>query len=255
MSIEFLRDPLFWQIVGTIAAIIALLLERKKVSKLYAEVITKLRRTLGQLGNVFPVILRSINILVSALFLFLIAIFILIAPFFLYEELIQHQPLYIKPYLIDSTSMIYGLVVIVWCISILTLCQKFIIDELRAQIEYLNKIPGIKELKNKYNKELFNSAIRQWNDFITDLANNHDNSPFAIDLATCSILDVQDETLIIGCPNRVIYNRINPSNLNNTLSSSEYNPRINDKRLIEGLVKERFQLIRISYTLKKQITA
>lgn len=244
-------------ITGTIVAIIALLLygyiERIKISKLFAGVIARLRRTLGHLGSVLPLILRTINILISALLLTFIALFILIVPFFLYGELILHQPLYFNSFFIDSSSMIYLLIVIVWCIGILTIRYKFTTDELRIKIDYLNRIPGIKELKNKYNKELLDSATRQWDDFKTNLVNNHDDSPFAFDFATCSILDVQDETLIIECPNRPIYNRMNPSIPTDGVSNSEYAKKVNDKRLIEGLVKDRFQVTRISYTLKKQI--
>ena len=249
-----LRDP-FWQSVGAITAILALLLyvyvERDKISKFYTELLTLLRSTLGRLGTVSSAIMPGISILLNALFLSLLAIFILIAPVFLYEELIQHQSLYIDPFVIDSRSMIYGLVVIVWCISIMTFRHKLIIDKLRAQIDYLNRIPDIKELKNKYNRQLFDSAIRQWNDFRAELVHKHDDSPFAIDLATCSLLDVQDETLIIGCPNRVVYKRMNPSASHRGMDNTEYYEKIKDKESIEVLVKERFQVIRISYTLEK----
>src|SRR4030095_7346620 len=127
---EFLRDP-FWQSVGAVTAILALLLyvyvERDKISKLYTEVLTQLRSTLGHLGNVSPAIIYGITILIRALFLSLLAIFILIAPIFLYKELIQHQPLYIEPFIIDSKSMIYGIVIIVWCVSIMTISHKLTI--------------------------------------------------------------------------------------------------------------------------------
>jgi len=172
-------------------------------------------------------------------------------PIFLYKELIQHQSLYIDPFIIDSRSMIYGLVVILWCISIATFRHKLIIDELRAQIDYLNRIPDIKDLKNKYNRQLFDSAIRQWDDFRSELANQRDDSPFAIDIAACSILDVQDETLVIGCPNRAIYKRMNPSSSSQSINSTEYYEKIKDKESIELLVRERFQVLRISYILKK----
>ena len=258
VSMEFLRDP-FWQSVGAVTAILALLLyvyvERNKISKLYTEVLTRLRSTRARLGNVSPAIVHGISFLLTALFLSLLAIFILIAPIFLYKELIQHQSLYIDPFVIDSRSMIYGLVVIVWCISIMTFRHKLIIDELRAQIDYLNRLPGIKELKNNYNRQLFDSVIRQWNDFSAELVNKHDDSPFAIDLAACSPLDVRDETLIIGCPNRVIHKRMNliaPASKKGY--EEEYEARKIDKQSIERIVKERFQVRRISYTLAKQIT-
>jgi len=233
---EFLRDP-FWQSVGAVTAILALLLyvyvERDKISKLHTEAVTQLRSTLARLGNIYPAIVNSIGFLLSALFLSLLAIFILIAPIFLYKELIQHQSLYIDPFVIDSRSMIYGLVVIVWCISLMTFRHKLIIDELRAQIDYLNRIPGIKELKNEYNRQLFDSAIKQWIDFRVELANEHDDSPFAIDLVTCSLLNVEDETLVIGCPNSVIHKRMskNPSS-----SDKEYDEKMRDKRSIEELI-------------------
>lgn len=248
---ELLRDP-FWQSVGAVTAVLALLLyvyvERDKISKLYIAVLTQLRSTLGRLGNVSPAIMLGIKILLNPLFLSLLAIFIVIAPIFLYKELIQHQTLYIDPFIIGSRSMIYGLVVIVWCISIMTFRHKLIIDELRAQIDYLNRIPGIKELKYKYNRQLFDSAIKQWNDFRAELANEHDDSPFAIDLVTCSLLNVQDETLIMGCPNSVIHKRLSKNPLS---SDKEYDAKMRDKRSIEGLVKKQFQVRRISYILKK----
>jgi hypothetical protein len=251
---EFLRDP-FWQSVGAVTAILALLLyvyvERDKIFKLYTEVLTRLRSTLGRLGNVSPAIVRGIIILMSALFLSLLAIFILIVPIFLYKELIQHQPLYIEPFIIDSRSMIYGIVIIVWCLSIMTFSHKLIIDRLRNQIDYLNRVPGIQKLKSQYNKQIFDSAVRQWDNFRAELVNKHDDSPFAVDLATCSLLDVQDEMLIIGCPNRVVHKRLSKNPLGD---DKEYDEKMRDKRSIEGLVKERFQVIRISYTLEKQIT-
>lgn len=248
---ELLRDP-FWQSIGAVTAILALFLyvyvERDKISNLFTEVLIQLRSTLGRLSNVSPAIVGSINILLNVIFLSSLAIFILIAPVFLYKELIQHQSLYIDPFVIDSRSMIYALVVILWCISIMTFRHKLIIDELQAQIDYLNRIPGIKELKNKYNGQLFDSAIVQWNDFRTELANEHDDSPFAIDLVTCSLLNVQDETLIIGCPNSVIHKRLSKNPLS---GDKEYDEKMRDKRSIEGLVKKRFQVRRISYILKK----
>jgi hypothetical protein len=251
------EQVLLMQNLGTIATIIvgifSLLLQRKQISELYNEVVTKMGDTSGRLSNLFPLVLSGIKILIAAIFLFLIAIFILITPFVLYAELIQHQPLYINSFLVDSNSVIYGLVLIVWCLSIQILRHRFVIDDLRAKIDYLNRLPGIKEFKNKYNKDLLDSATRQWNDFKTELANNYDDSPFAIDLALCSIIDVQDETLLIGCPNKVICNRMNLSSPNNAINNSENIEKINDKKKIEGIVKKRFQVIRISYTIKKQI--
>jgi hypothetical protein len=248
---ELLRDP-FWQSVGAVTAILALFLyvyvERDKISRIFTEVLTQLRSTLVRLSNLSPAIVRSINILLNIIFLSLLAIFILIAPIFLYKELILHQVLYIDPYIIDNRSMIYGLVVIVWCISIMTFRYKLILDELRAQIDYLNRIPDIKELKNKYNRQLFDSAIRQWNDFRAELVHKHDDSPFAIDLVTCSLLNVQDETLIIGCPNSVTHKRLSKNPLGD---DKEYDEKMRDKRLIEALVKKQFQVRKISYILKK----
>lgn len=132
---ELLRDP-FWQSIGAVTAILALFLyvyvERDKISNLFTEVLIQLRSTLGRLSNVSPAIVGSINILLNVIFLSSLAIFILIAPVFLYKELIQHQSLYIDPFVIDSRSMIYALVVILWCISIMTFRHKLIIDELQA---------------------------------------------------------------------------------------------------------------------------
>jgi hypothetical protein len=133
----------------------------------------------------------------------------------------------------------------------MTFSHKLIIDRLRNQIDYLNRVPGIQKLKSQYNKQIFDSAMRQWDNFRTELVNKHDDSPFAVDLATCSLLDVQDETLIIGCPNRVVHKRLSKNPLGD---DKEYDEKMRDKRSIEGLVKEHFQVIRISYTLKKQIT-
>lgn len=254
---ELLRDP-FWQSVGAVTAILALFLyvyvERDKISKIFTELITQLRRTLVRLSNVAPAIGRSINILLNIIFLSLLAIFVLIAPIFLYNELILHRVLYIDPFIIDNRSMIYGIVVILWCISIMTFRHKLILNEIRAQVDYLNRIPDIKQLKNKYKRRLFDSAIRQRNDFKAELVSKHDHSPFAIDLATCSLLDVQEETLIIGCPNRVVYKRMNLSASPRGMDNTEYYEKVKDKESIEVLVKERFQVRQISYTLEKQIT-
>src|SRR6266508_670599 len=93
--------------------------ERDKISKRYTEVLAHLRDTFGRLNNVPNAIMYSISGLLNVLLLSILAIFILIAPIFLYKELIQHQSLYIDPFIIDSKSMIYGLIVIVWCMSIM----------------------------------------------------------------------------------------------------------------------------------------
>jgi hypothetical protein len=77
--------------------------------------------------------------LLNVLFLSLLAIIILMAPIFLYKEIIQHQVLFIDPFIIDNKSMIYGLIAIVWCMRIMTFRHKLIIDELRSQINYLNR--------------------------------------------------------------------------------------------------------------------
>src|SRR5574341_1793124 len=243
---EFLRGPAWQTLIAILTLLLSAYVAREKISKLYSAVLTKLQATFSRLGNASPTILSGISSPLNILFLFSLAIFILVAPLFLYKELIQHQILFIDPFIIDSKSMIYGLVVIVWCMSTLIFRHKLIIDELRSQIDYLNRIPDIKKLKNRYNRQLFDSAIRQWNDFRTELVNKHDDSPFAIDLATCSLLDVRDETLIISCPNRVIHKRMSKEPLP---SDKEYDEKMRDKRSIEGLVKERFQVMHISYTL------
>jgi hypothetical protein len=251
---EFLRDTAWQTLIAILALLLSAYVAREKISQLYSAVLTKLQGTLGRILNATRAIMHGISSFLNVLFLSLLAIFILVAPIFLYKELIQHQTLFIDPFVIDSESMIYGLVAIVWCIGIMTFLQKFIIDELRSQIDYLNRIPDIRKLKNKYNKQLFDSAARQWSDFRTELVNKHDDSPFAIDLASCGILDVQDETLIIGCPNRVIYMRMNPPTSSQGFDNKEYYEKIRDKELIEDLVKQRFQVRKISYSLEKQIT-
>jgi hypothetical protein len=72
---ELLRDP-FWQSVGAITAIVALLLyvyvERGKISKLYSVVLTKLQDILGRLGNASPAIMYAISTLLNVLFLSLL---------------------------------------------------------------------------------------------------------------------------------------------------------------------------------------
>jgi len=251
---EFLRDPAWQTLIAILALLLSVYVAREKISQLYSVVLSKLQGTLSRILSASPTIMHGIGSLLNVLFLSLLAIFILVAPIFLYKELIQNQVLFIDPYVIDSESMIYGIVVIVWCISIMTFRQKLIIDELRSQIDYLNRIPDIRKLKNKYNRQLFDSAVRQWSDFRTELVNKHDDSPFTIDLASCGVLDVQNETLIISCPNRVIYKRMklpaSPQGFDNT----EYYEKIKDKESIEELVKQYFQVRRISYTLEKQIT-
>ena len=250
-----LRDP-FWQSVGAVTAILALLLyvyvERDKISKLYTETASQLRNILARLGKVPPAIVNDISTILSALFLLLLGVFILFVPYFLYKELVQHQLIYVdSSTVIDDKSMFYGLVVIAWCLSIMTFSHKLIINKLQDQIDYLNRIPGIQELKNQYNTQLFDSVIRQWADFRYELVNKHDDSPFAMDLAACSPLVVQNETLIISCPNRVIYNRMTRIRIPTTGADEEYEQKKRDKRMIEELIRERFQLKRINYTLKQ----
>lgn len=252
-----------WQsiatVVATIVAIISLLfsvfIEREKSSKLYSEVLTQLESILRRLRqNIPPAIVHSLTIILNALFLFLLAYFILVAPIFLYEEF--HQSTHVVSSDIDRNSIFYGLVIIVWCLCIMLIIHKFAINKLQDQIDFLNRIPGIKELKNNYNSQLFDSAIRQWNDFSAELLAKHDDSAFAIDLADCSPIDVRDEILIIGCPNRVIHKRMNRKVPSSTTGyDEEYEAWKVDKESIEKIVKERFQVRRISYMLAKQITS
>src|SRR5688572_822471 len=145
---ELLRDP-FWQSVGAVTAILALFLyvyvERDKISKLYSEMLTQLRSILGGFGNIFPTAVRSIRIILNALFLSLITFFIFYVPIFLYGEF--QQQTHIDSSTIARNSILYGLFIIVWCLSIMTINHQLTIDKLRDQIDYLNRIPGIKELK------------------------------------------------------------------------------------------------------------
>ncbi len=195
-----------------------------------------------------------VGIGLNILYFSVLVIFVLITPIFLYKELIQHQSLTIDPFIIDSKSMIYGLVVIVWCMGIMTFNQKLIIDRLRNQIDYLNRVPGIQKLKNQYNKQIFDSVVRQWNDFRTEILNKYNDSPFVIDLADCSLLDVEDETLVVGCPNRVVHKRMNPSKPRSDIPHEEYDKRMRDKELVEKLIRKRFPVRQIEYTLKQTKT-
>jgi hypothetical protein len=248
---ELLRDS-FWQSVGALIAILSLFLyvyvERDKISKLFSGVPTKLRSIFDRIGEIFPILVQYLRTILNALFISLLGYFILSAPIFLYEAIVKSS-------VIESSSMFYVLVLIVWCLSIVILSNKFTIDKLREQIDYLNRVPGIKQLKTSYSRQLFDSVMRQWNDFSSELANKHDNSPFALDLATCSPLEVRDETLIMGCPNRVIYKRMNlkPRRASTEGYDEEYEAWKIDKETIEKIIKERFQVMSISYTLEKQI--
>jgi hypothetical protein len=243
-------------IVATLVTIISLLfslfIEKEKSSKFYSEVRTRLQAILGRLSNVPSAIIYGVRIILNALLLFSLAYFILFAPIFLYEEF--RQPNHVVSSAIDRASIFYGLVIMVWCLSIMAVRHKLSIDKLHNQIDYLNRIPGIKELKQNYNRQLFDAVIRQWNDFGVELVTKHDESPFAIDLADCSPLDVQDENLIICCPNKAIHRRMNrkaPSS--STGHDEEYEAWKSDKESIEGIMKERFQVRQISYILEKQI--
>jgi hypothetical protein len=252
---ELLRDPA-WQSVGAVIATLALLLyvyvERNKVSKLYSEVLNRLSNILGRLSNVPSVIVKGVGIILNAIIFVLLAYFILYVPIFLYQEL--RQPNHVVSSAIDRTSIFYGLVIIVWCLSIMTIKHKLTIDKLHNYIDYLNRIPGIKELKQSYNRQLFDAVIGQWNDFVAELITKHDNSPFAIDLAACSPLGVRDEMLIMGCPNKVVHKRMNlQPRSSSTGHDEQYEAWKIDKESIEIIMKERFQVRQISYTLDKQI--
>ena len=97
--------------------------------------------------------------------------------------------------------------------------------------------------------------IGQWKDLSAELANNHDDSPFAIDLAGCAPIDVRDEILVVGCPNRVIYKRMNRKAPSSTTGyNEEYEAWKVDKESIERIVRSHFHVRQISYTLVKQIT-
>jgi hypothetical protein len=252
---EILRDPAWQTLIAILALLLSAYVAREKISKLYFSVLTRLQGILSRLGNASPAIMHGTSSLLNVLFLSLLAIFILIAPIFLYKEIIQHQVLFIDPFIIDNKSMIYGLIAIVWCMSIMTFRHKLIIDELRSQMDYLDRVPDIRKLKDKYNKQLFDSAARQWSDFRTELVNKHDDSPFAIDLAACSPLRVQDETLIMSCPNKVIHKRMVLKAPSSSMGyNDEYEAKKRDKASIEEMVKERFRVRRISYTLENRIT-
>jgi hypothetical protein len=87
------------------------------------------------------------------------------------------------------------------------------------------------------------------------LVNKHDDSPFAIDLAACSPLRVQDETLIMSCPNKVIHKRMVLKAPSSSMGyNDEYEAKKRDRASIEEMVKERFRVRRISYTLENRIT-
>jgi hypothetical protein len=61
--------------------------------------------------------------------------------------------------------------------------------------------------------------------------------------------------LIMGCPNTVIHKRMNLKQRSSTTGhDEEYEAWKIDKESIERIVKERFQVRQISYTLEKQIT-
>ena len=113
-------------IVATLVAIISLLfslfVEKEKSSKFYSEVLTRLRSIFGRLSNIPSAILYGTSILLNALLLFSLAYFILFAPIFLYEEL--RQPNRVVSSAIDQDSIFYGLVIVVWCLSIITIKHK-----------------------------------------------------------------------------------------------------------------------------------
>jgi hypothetical protein len=240
-------------LVAIISLLFSLFVEKEKSSKFYSELLNRFRAMLGRFSNITSAIVYGVGIILNALLLFSLAYFILFAPIFLYEKL--RQPNHAVSPTIDQDSIFYGLVIVMWCLSVITIRHKLTIDKLHDQIEYLNRIPGIKELKQNYNRQLFDAVIKQWNDFGSDLVTKHDDSPFAIDLADCYPLDVQDEILTIGCPNKAIHRRMNrKASLSSIGSDEEYEAWKRDKESIERLVKERFKVIQISYTLEKQIT-
>jgi hypothetical protein len=246
---ELLRDPV-WQSFGALIGAIALLLyvyvERDKISKLFSGISTQLRRIFYRLNERFPILLKGITTILNVLLLLSLGYFILWAPIFLYKAIIDAS-------VIGTSSTFYGLVFVVWCLSVMTIHHKFTLDKLREQIDYLNRIPGIKELKANYDRQLFDALISQWKDFSAELVNKHGDSPFAIDLATCSPLEVQDEALIIRCPNKVVHKRMNRQPRSSTTGhDEEYQEWRVDKETIERIVRKRFHVREISYILENK---
>jgi len=238
-------------LIGFISLLFYFFVEKEKASKFYAEMRTRLQSIFGSFSGMPSTIVRGLRVVLTFSFFMVLIYFIVIVPIFLYEQIYQTSSAVSSS--TNETSVFYILIIAAWCMSIITINQALTIDKLRDQINYLNRIPGIKELKNQYNRNLFESAIQQWDDFRTDLVSKHDNSPFALDIAACSLLDVQDEILIIGCPNPVIHKRMYPRRPSASMDDSEYQEKLRDKESIEALIKERFKIIGISYTLNKQL--
>jgi hypothetical protein len=122
----------------------------------------------------------------------------------------------------------YG-VVILWGLCI----KAFRTYRLQDQIDYLNRVPGISELKKKYAEQLYEKVKADWRGFITAVRDTYKSPSMASDLENCIPLRVEDEMLIVGCSSSLIRNRIN--NINQSGRSSIYY-----KTTIERYLKKYF---------------
>ena|ERR1700752_487694 len=84
---EFLRDPAWQALIAILTLLLSAYVAREKISRLYSAALTKFQGTLSRLSNASPTIMHGISSLLNVLFLPLLAIFILVAPFFFIRRL------------------------------------------------------------------------------------------------------------------------------------------------------------------------
>jgi len=100
---------------------------------------------------------------------------------------------------------------VTWCLIFMIYKSQSRIEKLRAQIDYLNRMPGVEQLRKSYDHQLYETVREKWSDFLLTLRAQYRKPSLAGDLATCVLLRVENETLVIGCSSNLVRNRINSS--------------------------------------------
>lgn len=119
-----------------------------------------------------------------------------------------------------SQFLIGSTMVTVWCLSIWLFVMNDRVNKLQNQLNHLNTLPGIKDIKKRHDEQLYDKVNTGWSNFILAIREKYKSLPLASDLDTCIPLRVENEILIIGCPSSLICNRVNESGESNNYRKS-----------------------------------
>lgn len=135
------------------------------------------------------------------------------------SPLIQAMPVLIK----DPAILMYGSIIFVFVLFSLSVSisqYNLRINELNQRIERINRLPGIKKLRDEYDEQLFERINMDWQTFLLDLENDktlgylfpsqrEDIEMIQKELKKCIPLRVTDGILVLGCSDKKSYRRIN----------------------------------------------